>query len=104
MRKWASNSVEILNSLPLDLREMGSELLIYPHKSIKTLGLKWNPAQDVLTFSIPKWHKEDNITKRAVVSNAARLYDPLGLIGPVIVMAKCFLQVLREKRSAGMNH
>ena len=54
LRKWASNSVEILNSLPPDLREMGSELLIDPHKSIKTLGLKWNPAQDVLTFRIPK--------------------------------------------------
>ena len=32
------------------------------------------------------------------MSDAARLYDPLGLIGPVIVMAKCFLQVLWEKK------
>ncbi|GBM44825.1 hypothetical protein AVEN_189476-1 [Araneus ventricosus] len=38
-------------------------------------------------------HNPQN-TKRAVLSNIARIFDPLGLIGPVITVAKIFLKRL----------
>lgn len=34
------------------------------------------------------------VTKRAIVSEISRLFDPLGLVGPVIVKAKIFIQQL----------
>lgn len=98
LRKWASNSRQLLDTLPPELCEMGEELLLDPNKSIKALGLKWTPGQDQLGFDVPHWTVEERICKRSVVSDAARLFDPLGLIGPVIVVAKCFLQELWEKK------
>jgi len=38
--------------------------------------------------------ERDSNTKRCVTSDVARIYDPLGLIGPVIVTAKIFIQQL----------
>ncbi|GBM31735.1 hypothetical protein AVEN_45651-1 [Araneus ventricosus] len=61
--------------------------------SVKTLGIAWKPAEDIVTFKISITEKA-SYTKRDVLSVIARLYDPLGFIGPVITKAKMFLQKL----------
>ncbi|XP_065074711.1 uncharacterized protein LOC135698594 [Ochlerotatus camptorhynchus] len=94
LRKWASNSPEILEHIPAHLRDERSVLDLDSTSSVKTLGLKWTPSSDELGFHVPKWNKDDVITKRIALSDSARLYDPLGLVGPVIVLAKCFMQEL----------
>ena len=38
------------------------------------------------------------ITKRLVLSETASIFDPLGLVGPVIVIAKLFIQQLWKLR------
>ncbi|XP_055537537.1 uncharacterized protein LOC129725566 [Wyeomyia smithii] len=43
---------------------------------------------------MPRWKQTSPITQRVVLSEAARLFDPYGLAGPVIVQAKMFLQEL----------
>ncbi|GFT39615.1 uncharacterized protein TNCV_441961 [Trichonephila clavipes] len=42
------------------------------------------------------WHVEskDSYTKRCVLSTIARLFDPLGLLGPVVARTKIFMQSL----------
>ncbi|OXU24802.1 hypothetical protein TSAR_005326 [Trichomalopsis sarcophagae] len=40
-------------------------------ESVKTLGVHWNPAQDQFRFSV------SDITKRSILFNNARLFDPL---------------------------
>ncbi|XP_058817777.1 uncharacterized protein LOC131681087 [Topomyia yanbarensis] len=46
-------------------------------------------------FTLRKfWSNAAVITKRTVLADAARLFDPLGLVGPVVVIAKIFLQEL----------
>lgn len=60
-------------------------------KGIKTLGVGWNPQTDVLSFAV----KEQNIaklTKRVVLSNISRLYDPLGLASAGTINARIALQ------------
>ncbi|GFV75028.1 uncharacterized protein TNCV_2114531 [Trichonephila clavipes] len=37
---------------------------------------------------------KDSYTKRCVLSTIARLFDPLGLLGPVVARAKIFMQSL----------
>ncbi|GFX61001.1 integrase catalytic domain-containing protein [Trichonephila clavipes] len=63
----------------------------------KTLGLLWKPHPDSFAFKIALMTSYcDNliITKKSVISTIARIFDPLGLIGPVITRAKILLQSL----------
>lgn len=61
---------------------------------IKTLGARWNPATDCLHYSVAEWTTPNTLNKRLVASDIAKLFDPLGLLGPIIIVAKMFLQSL----------
>ncbi|XP_055615030.1 uncharacterized protein LOC129761337 [Toxorhynchites rutilus septentrionalis] len=45
-------------------------------------------------FEVPQHGNSLPITKRIVLSDIARLFDPLGLVGPMVVQAKLFMQEL----------
>ncbi|XP_062703824.1 uncharacterized protein LOC134286256 [Aedes albopictus] len=95
LRKWSSNCAEILSSIPEELRDERATLELDSSSSpVKTLGLIWEPATDMFRYAVPQWNPQTPITKRIVLSDAARIFDPLGLIGPVVVQAKIFLQSL----------
>uniref|UniRef100_A0A182NVM4 DUF1758 domain-containing protein n=1 Tax=Anopheles dirus TaxID=7168 RepID=A0A182NVM4_9DIPT len=98
LRKWASNATEILEVLPPSAQEQNVVLCLDSNDCTTALGLKWTPATDQLGFSVPNWNETMPITKRKVLSESARLYDPIGLIGPVVVLAKCFMQELWSKK------
>lgn len=59
----------------------------------KTLGVFWNQCTDSFTFHV-KTDCESFHTKRDVLSTIARVFDPLGLVGPAITRAKIMLQKL----------
>lgn len=53
----------------------------------------WEPTSDELRFvHQPAADETSNATKRTVLSDLSRLFDPLGLINPVVVAAKIFMQ------------
>ncbi|GFW33602.1 integrase catalytic domain-containing protein [Trichonephila clavipes] len=89
LHKWNSNSKELLNSSSDQEHSFSANA----ESAIKTLGISWKPTGDYFMFkaSIPLIA---SYTKRDVLSLIARIYDPLGLIGPVISKAKIFLQKL----------
>ncbi|GFR18747.1 uncharacterized protein TNCT_365991 [Trichonephila clavata] len=63
----------------------------------KTLGLLWKPHPDSFAFKISLMTSNCAsliVTKKSVISTIARIFDPLGLIGPVITRDKIFLQSL----------
>ncbi|GFQ84336.1 integrase catalytic domain-containing protein [Trichonephila clavata] len=63
----------------------------------KTIGLLWKPYLDSFAFKIsPMTLNCDSLiaTKKSVISTIVRIFDPLGLIGPVITRAKILLQSL----------
>uniref|UniRef100_A0A1I7WCU0 Pao retrotransposon peptidase family protein n=1 Tax=Heterorhabditis bacteriophora TaxID=37862 RepID=A0A1I7WCU0_HETBA len=65
-----------------------------PHqKSTKILGIKWNNICDILSFSLPTYCATV-LTKRSILKFIASIYDPLGLISPILVLPKLFLQKL----------
>ncbi|GBM98304.1 hypothetical protein AVEN_7677-1 [Araneus ventricosus] len=90
LHKWTSNSLELLNSFPSSNQERAFP--IDAHVS-KTLGMNWLHLDDYFIFKVDCKHVP-NPTKRNVLSVIARLYDPLGLLGPVICKMKIFLQKL----------
>ncbi|XP_017472188.1 PREDICTED: uncharacterized protein LOC108363355, partial [Rhagoletis zephyria] len=60
---------------------------------VKMLGLIWHPTAG--TFAYHFDFKRTNITtKRTVLSDLGKIFDPLGLIGPVVVLGKIFMQQL----------
>ncbi|XP_058827738.1 uncharacterized protein LOC131687658 [Topomyia yanbarensis] len=89
-----TNCKEILMNVPESLRDDRTILeLDSASCAVKTLGLVWEPGTDTFRFSTPKW-STGVITKRAVLADVSRLFDPLGLVGPVVIQAKIFIQDL----------
>ena len=82
-----------------DLKD--STAMTYAKKSVgtkdsqsKVLGLKWDPEEDILGINMVavsdvKTHK---VTKGEVHITLSKVYDPLGIAGPVTVIAKLIFQ------------
>ena len=64
-----------------------------PSKSISTLGINWLPESDVFQFKSNLSQTRPN-TKRKILSVISKLFDPLGLIAPIVVNAKMIMQDL----------
>ena len=91
LRKWASNEPNVFCESPYS----STERVIQADKDPKTLGLIWNPDRDELKYSV-KDNTTQRVTKRTILSTIAKIFDPLGLVGPVIIRAKIILQRLWE--------
>lgn len=96
LRKWASNEEAVLEGIPADNRALQASFDLDRSQSIKSLGLHWEPASDQLKYKIdlPTKTLSVSLTKRIALSQIARLFDPLGLLGPVVITAKIFMQAL----------
>ncbi|XP_075167836.1 uncharacterized protein LOC142239998 [Haematobia irritans] len=93
IRKWCTNDSDVLDGVPATDRE--TFLKFHDGTDItKTLGLVWDPRSDSFIFAFSHFMDSKPISKRTVLSSIARLYDPLGLVGPVITKAKVFMQNL----------
>lgn len=98
LRKWSSNSSEILQHVPAEYRDDRTAFeLDDSSATIKTLGLIWEPKSDNFKFKVPTWNLSD-ICKRSVISDLARIFDPIGLIGPIIISARVFVQSLWKQK------
>lgn len=94
LRKWCSNQDELLKSIPNTMQATSHNFNFKEEISTKTLGVRWKPKEDQLHFLVQVATPLSSCTKRKVVSEMARLFDPLGLVSPVIVKAKMFVQQL----------
>ncbi|XP_077276909.1 uncharacterized protein LOC143905373 [Temnothorax americanus] len=90
LRKWASNNDKILTDIPPEHRQRGLHSW-EPDVSHVTLGLQWRPQEDAFSFTVQPADL-GRLTKRTVLSQTARLFDPLGWLAPVIVCAKILFQ------------
>ncbi|GFX35373.1 uncharacterized protein TNCV_101801 [Trichonephila clavipes] len=59
----------------------------------KTLGVSWKPNLDCFLIKVNVC-LDSSYTKRDVLSTIAKIFDPVGLMAPVISKAKIFLQRL----------
>lgn len=92
LRKWASNDNSLIDHLPENLK-INSLLEIDNNDSIKTLGIWWNPLDDDFTYKI-KTNMSKDKTKRVFLSNISRIFDPMGWIAPITIVAKIMMQEL----------
>lgn len=61
---------------------------------VKTLGVHWEPVGDSITYHTQIVSIMEKCTKRVVVSEMSKLYDPLGFCAPFVVRAKMIVQNL----------
>ena len=99
LHKWDSNSPEVLNSIPSEIR---STKTLYTSGNsdnfLKALGMEYSSSQDYFRFSPPNSLQEESpITKRAVLSDSAKIFDPLGFISCVTIVVKIIFQKLWER-------
>ena len=87
--KWHSNHKDFMDdkttkNISLDEGAVTSDL-----------GIKLDQLEDTLLFSFnPKQGNTSSVTKRIILSIASSLFDPLGLVSPIIITAKIILQEL----------
>lgn len=93
LTKWTSSSRNVMTAL----REYG---LASPTLNLdldklpieRTLGVMWDGERDMLTFKINKSSSPVTVTKRRFLSIISSVYDPLGLVAPVVFLMKSLLQ------------
>ena len=105
LRKWKTN-VDKLSQKICDKEsggesderdQMKTEPNSPPDNITKVLGLTWDKEADSLQFKFDKLVEDSNMivpTKRVILSTLATLFDPLGLISPLVVPAKVLFQDL----------
>jgi len=72
--------------------------LQYKENVTKVLGLYWNKDIDAYQYKVLMYNNKTRPTKRAILSEIAEIFDPLGLISPVIICFKIIMQKLWQTR------
>ncbi|XP_043259316.1 uncharacterized protein LOC122401314 [Colletes gigas] len=90
LHKWASNKSEVIARANND----EAQAICLNTESRKLLGIHWDSIGDAITYSVKPFAAKKHSTKRTILSQIAQLFDPLGLLGPVITLAKLVMQGL----------
>ncbi|XP_043661633.1 uncharacterized protein LOC122625611 [Drosophila teissieri] len=88
LAKWHSNHCKFVDVATVKHLQLDDEMLT------STLGLKWDQVGDTFMFSFSPRFDSDHVTKRSILSIVSSLFDPLGLVTPIIIVAKIILQEL----------
>ncbi|XP_065654791.1 uncharacterized protein LOC136081405 [Hydra vulgaris] len=88
LRKFESNSVELEQKIQSNNYERNN--------TTKVLGQAWDKDLDELTYSFNDILEtvKKIPTKRDVMKFIASIFDPMGIINPIVVRCKCFFQRL----------
>ena len=94
LRKWVSNDQTLVERLPPDMRGGDLVNLFEADSTIRTLGITWQPQKDHFKFTctLPKINPPE--TKRQILSEIAKLFDPIAWLTPITIKAKIWIQRL----------
>ncbi|XP_073814245.1 uncharacterized protein [Musca autumnalis] len=92
LRKWTANNRSILEGISPDHLLDEKVLSFVESSGSKPLGIRWNAQLDTFYFEVAPIARKSSYTKREVLSAIAKLFDPVGWLGPVIVVAKMVMQ------------
>lgn len=90
LRKYRSNLPSVLCGS--DNPEPQESLII--SSSSYTLGVGWDSALDLINFPTQYSAKGDSPTKRSILSDSCKIFDPLGLLCLLTIIPKILVQKL----------
>ena len=88
--KWASNNVQLLG--PSKATAEGGMFDFFKGEQSRILGIIWNSRSDSFHFSVEDDRPQGSISKRVMLSEVSKLFDPPGLLGPVVIITKLLIQ------------
>ncbi|CAB4066084.1 unnamed protein product [Lepeophtheirus salmonis] len=88
--KWCSKIPEVISHLPNELLNNKDITLLFDET--KTLGYSWNPKEDSIYLFMDFNEDSKSLTKRGVLSESSRYFDPEGRFAPVLFIAKLIFQ------------
>lgn len=97
LQKWSSNNHEFIEQIQPSSRSTHA----FTDKQdcvMKTLGLSWNNDTDQFQYNSNLLTLPKVVTKRSILADISRLYDPLGWLGAAIIPAKILIQKLWLER------
>lgn len=95
LRKFISNSPELMQRFPDEDKEN--------HTTVKVLGMVWHRADDAFQFKFKLDTSTSPSTKREILSEVSSMYDPLGLISPVVLSAKILVREIWQLSNETKN-
>ena len=97
LTKWTSNDSRILDNLPLSKILAASINLDLDDTNIeRMLGIISNPKMDTLQIKVSD--RETPMTKRGILSYTSSIFDPLGILSPIILEPKLIIQSLWKEK------
>ena len=96
LTKFIVNDESLLKSIPEN--KLAKEVKnIGPDSSGKVLGIIWNFLSDTFFFEL--LIKDDKeVTRRKMLSKIASMFDPLGLLGPMLLVGKLLFQEATRRK------
>lgn len=92
LKKWKANTPASLRDLPFENLDTLFDSSLDPSESVKLLGIKWSHLSDSFGYKFTPCAEVN--TKRQLLSQIARFYDPVGWLSPLIIRAKVIMQKL----------
>ena len=91
LTKFVTNDNELLDQI--DVNERASEVKeIMPDMYSRALGIKWQVCEDAFCYRSKQTDDSGAITRRLILSRVSAMYDPLGLISPIVLRGKMIFQ------------
>ena len=93
LTKFVSNDRAVIESVPekdrsKEIKNLNLQLDSLPVE--RALGMSWNIENDTLNFRITL--KDLPLTRRGILATVSSIYDPLGLVSPLLLHGKRILQ------------
>lgn len=90
-----SNHKAVIDAIPHEDRSKDIQSLDITRDTLpieRALGVQWCIASDTLQFRVEL--KDQPLTRRGILSTVSSVFDPLGLLAPLILVGKGILQEL----------
>lgn len=93
LRKWSSNHPSLQDTEISPDKEFN--FIVDHSNETRALGIVWNYQSDIFKFlSIGHLPPLEKPIKRSILARIALTFDPLGLLGPLVMIAKMVMQDL----------
>ena len=101
LHKIVSNKPQLMSNFPVSKLAAQKELIDISHSDQKTLGICWRTSSDEFVFKCEFPNRP--LTKRGCLSTVNSLFDPLGMVCPVVLGGKLLQREICPKKTNRKN-
>lgn len=94
LTKWSSNNANVLENNETIINTQSISLNM--EGQLKTLGLFWDCKSNTLNYKAQIGNPK--LTKRGILSSISKIFDPLGLLSPIVIKSKMLLQEMWKNK------